>query len=178
MTHWVLQNNSYSEEGWKAPALRTRALANPHRHGVAKPHADLDREPTWVAKLMNLLLNISIISSSTGGTPGETDAYDRNTTIDRVQQALEALITKHVPNDQHVTFKIEIKKPGGALRRMIRGETGVRTTTIQVRLVPTNLGNDRANAIRSCQAAIPVLVTSNIPANHLCSLVIALKGAV
>ncbi len=125
---------------------------------------------------MNLLLSVSIISSSTGGTPGETDAYDRTTTIDRIQQALEALIVEHVPRDQNVTAKIEVKKPGGGLRRLVCGAAGIRTTTIQVRLAPTNLGNDRATAIRTCQAAIPALVTANIPANHLCSLVIALKG--
>lgn len=127
---------------------------------------------------MNLLLSVSIISSSTGGTPGETDAYDRTTTIDRIQQALEALIVEHVPSDQHVSTKIEVKKPGGALRRLVRGAAGIRTTTIQVRLVPTNMGNDRSGAIHTCQAAIPALVTANVPANHLCSLVIALKGAI
>ena len=67
---------------------------------------------------MNLLLSISIISSTSGGTPGETDAYDR-TTIDRIQQALEALIVEHVP-DQDMTAKIEIKKPVGMLRRLVR----------------------------------------------------------
>jgi len=127
---------------------------------------------------MNLLLSVSIISSKSGGTPGEVDAYDREVTIDRIQQTLEALITEHVPEDQGLMTKIEVKKPGGALRRMIRGATGVRTTTIQVRLAPAILGNDRSSAIRTCQAAIPALVAANIPADHLCSLVIALKGAV
>lgn len=126
---------------------------------------------------MNLLLSVSIISSTTGGTPGETDAYDRTTTIDRIQQALEALLVEHVPPDQGVSTKIEVKKPGGALRRLVRGAAGIRTTTIQVRLSPTNMGNDRESAIHACQAAIPALVTANVPANHLCSLVIALKGA-
>jgi hypothetical protein len=127
---------------------------------------------------VNLLLSVSIISSKSGGTPGETDAYDRDTTIDRIQQALEALITEHVSKDQGLLTKIEIKKPGGALRRLVRGAACVRTATIQVRLSPTALGNDRSSTIRSCQAAVPALVTENIPADHLCSLVIAIKGAV
>lgn len=127
---------------------------------------------------MNLLLSVSIISSKTGGTAGETDAYDRDVTIDRIQQALEALITEHVPEDQGVMTKIEVKKSGGALRRMIRGAAGVHTTTIQVRLAPMILGNKRSSAIRLCREAVPAIVTANIPTDHMCSLVVALKGAV
>jgi hypothetical protein len=127
---------------------------------------------------MNLLLSVSIISSKTGGTEGETDSYDRGVTIDRIQQALEALITDHVPEDQGVMTKIEVKKSGGALRRLARGAAGIRTTTIQVQITPMILGNKRSSAIRFCQEAVPTIVTANVPADHRCSLVVALKGAV
>lgn len=100
------------------------------------------------------LLNVSIISSKTGGTPGEVNAYDRETTIDRIQQAIEAIVSEHVPRGQLSTVKIRVQKPNGALRRMVRGTAGIRTTTIQIRIAIGTISDmDRACVIRSCQEA-------------------------
>jgi hypothetical protein len=123
---------------------------------------------------VNLVLHVEIISSTSGGMPGKTVAYDRDTTIDRIQQALEALVVEHVPAHQGLSPKIDVKKPNGALRRLIRRAGGVRTTTIKVCLAPAILGMDRARAIRFCQDAVPAIVEASVPADHLCSLVVAL----
>jgi hypothetical protein len=127
---------------------------------------------------MSLRLNVTVVSSKTGGTPGETDAYDRTTTIDRIQQALEAIISEHVPRGQISTVKIHVKKPIGGLRRMVRKTPSILTTTIRFHIALGTISDlDRGSMIRSCQAEVPALVTQNIPADHLCSLVIAVKDA-
>lgn len=125
---------------------------------------------------MSVLLNISIISSRTGGTPGEVDAHDRETTIRRIQQAVEALVSEHVSPGQISTVKTHVKRPIGAMRRLGRGSGGVRTTTLQFWIaLGTFMDMDRSGVIRHCQEEVPALVTANVPADHLCSLVIALK---
>ena len=121
---------------------------------------------------MSTLIEVTIISSKTGGTPGETDAYDRETTIRRNQHAIEAAVTEHVPRGQISTVKIRVKKPD----RSLLG-SGVKASTLQFRIaIGAASDMDRDNVIRSCRAAVPELVTANVPADHLCSLVIGLKG--
>ncbi len=127
---------------------------------------------------MTTLLNVAIISSKTGGTPGETDAYNRETTIRRIQEAVEAIVSEHVPRGQISTVKIQVKKPAGAIRRLVRGERGVQTTSIQFRIALGGVTDmDRGGTIRACQAAVPKFVMENVPADHLCSLVIGVKAA-
>lgn len=122
-------------------------------------------------------INISIVSSKTGGTPGEVDAYDRETTIDRIQQAIEAIVSEHVPYGQISTVKTRVKKPSGAIRRMVRGMSGIQTITIELRITIGSFSDmDRVHVIRTCRETIPALVTANVPAHHLCSLVIGLKN--
>lgn len=117
-----------------------------------------------------MLLNVSIISSKAGGTAGEVDAYDRETTIDRIQQAIEALVSEHVAPGQISKVKARVKGP--------RRKGGVQTTTLLFRVeIGTVFDLDRAQVIRACQAEVPHAVTTKVPADHLCSLVIALKGS-
>jgi len=123
---------------------------------------------------MSIILNVAIISSTTGGTDGETVSHDRTTTIDRIQQAVEAIVSEHVPRGQISTVKIQIKRPAGAIRRLIRG---VQTTSIQFRIALGGVtGMNRSSVIRTCQEAVPRFVTENVPADHLCSLVIGIKS--
>lgn len=115
-----------------------------------------------------MMLTISIVSSTTGGTPGKTDAYDRETTIGRIQQVIEAVVSEHVPAGQLSTVKTRIRKP--------KLPADVRATTIEFRIARgTVFDMDRGRVIRACQAEVPAAVTANIPADHLCSLVVGLK---
>jgi hypothetical protein len=122
-------------------------------------------------------LDISIISSTTGGD--ESDAYDRETTIDRIQQAIASILIDHIPRGQISTVKMRVKKPGGMFRRSVRSMrsmAGVRVTNVQLRIaIGSFLDMDRSKLIHNCQAAVPEIVTTNVPADHMCSLVIAFK---
>jgi hypothetical protein len=119
-------------------------------------------------------LDISIISSTTGGD--ESDAYDRETTIDRIQQAIASILIDHIPRGQISTVKMRVKKPGGMFPRSVHSMAGVRVTNIQLHIaIGSFLDMDRSKLIHTCQAAVPEIVTANVPADHMCSLVIAFK---
>lgn len=119
-------------------------------------------------------LDISIISSTAGGD--ESDAYDRQTTIDRIQQAIESVLIDHIPRGQISTVKMRVKKPGGMFRRSMRRMAGVRVTNVQLRIaIGSFVDMDRSKLIRTCQEAVPEIVTANVPADHRCSLVIGFK---
>lgn len=126
---------------------------------------------------MAQILDINIISSLTGGD--DTVSYDRETTIGRIQEAIESVVTERVSRGQISALSVRVKKqPAGAIRRAVRGIAGVRLTNFQFRISAGDFTDmARGALIDACRAAVPEIVRARIPAGHLCSLVIAFKDS-
>lgn len=129
------------------------------------------RYPSLVAQI----LDINIISSPTGGA--EAVSYDRETTIGRICQTIEAVLTTRVSRGQISALSVRVrKKPAGAVRKAARGLAGVRMTNFQLRISPGDFTDMSRDAlVYACKEAVPGIVCDRVPADHLCSLVIAFK---
>lgn len=58
-------------------------------------------------------IRIVIVSSESGGTPGETDSYSRDDTISRAEYAVADAIRQRVPADHLCSIVFAVNKAAG-----------------------------------------------------------------